>query len=74
MTEKQQQVLDQVHQLLQEHFDACVYVVDMADVEDTSDHQTVGGFTGGMAMAMGLCYYQIEYLKKRIRQPMPDDE
>jgi hypothetical protein len=65
MTEKQQQILDQVQELLIEHFDAHVVVTDISDVDDSNNHSTQGGYSGGIPIAMGLCLYQIEYLKRK---------
>ena len=66
LTEKQWEVLDSIQELLREHFDASVVVVDAADVGDACDHVTIGQCHGGPAAAMGLCLYQLKYLEKAV--------
>lgn len=63
MTAKQREVLDHVHELLSEHFDGAVYVV---DYDEGTEHEVSSGYNGGIAMAMGLCQHQIERLKARV--------
>ena len=63
LTNKQQEILDQIHIMLSEHFDAHVIIVDCANVNDTGDHLTAGQYNGGPATAMGLCQYQFEHIK-----------
>lgn len=73
MTDKQRQVLDQVHELLTEHFDSHVYVVNIEDESDEGDNRTCGGYSGGSAMAIGLCEHQITILKHQITHPQNAD-
>lgn len=57
MTAKQQEVFDQVHELLSEHFEGHVFVVDAADMADSSNHEYGTGYNGGVGLGMGLCEY-----------------
>lgn len=69
MTAKQREVLDVIHNLMLEHFDACVYVVQNHDVGDRCLVETAGGFTAGIALAIGLCEVQKH---KLLKQQMDD--
>lgn len=60
MTDKQREIMDQVHEMLSEHFDAHVFVVDAADVDDSGNHRYGAAFNGGIGTAMGLHQYGIE--------------
>lgn len=65
MTERQKQVLDQVHDLLCENFDGAIYVVNVVDDTDGEKHAPVGGYIGGIPLGMGLCRFYSKYLERQ---------
>lgn len=74
MTPKQKEVLDQVHELMMEHFDASAYIVQVEDIGDDCQTETAGGWTGGMARAIGLCEIQKgRLLRKQLDTYCQDD-
>lgn len=55
LSDKQQEVLDQVNNLLSEHFDAHVIVFSAYDVDDEGHEIQDYLFAGGRAAAIGMC-------------------
>lgn len=65
MTEKQKEVMNQVDNLLREHFDGHALCVHMNDVDDTGASETLTSFNGTVMMGIGLAEYMAHKLKKR---------
>lgn len=74
LTDAQNEVLDQIHELLTEHFDNHVVVVELANVTDEGHHLTLGQYNGGPAIAMGLCLYQIRYIERTLFEQAAGEE
>ena len=54
MTDKQREVMDQIHALINEHFDAGVYCLHVSDVGDKLDTEDCAGYLGSSVMALGM--------------------
>lgn len=74
MTNKQDQVVDQIKQLLTEHFDAWVLVTELKDIDDEGHTSTRGMFYGSITQTLGLLEHEKICLTKQILNNDKEDE
>ena len=72
-TQAQRDVLDKVHELLSEHFEGAVYVV-QADLDSETPNAIWGGWIGGLPLGIGLCDVQAAKMRRRLVEPPPDTD
>lgn len=69
MTEKQEEVLKQVHTLLTEHFDCWVVVAENHDIDDEGHTSTRAMWYGGITQILGLLMHEMIRIGKKVVEP-----
>ena len=73
-TDKQKEVMNQVQELLTEHFDAHVMIVTVYDINDEREHVTGGGFGGGTVAALGLIQHYDTKMKATLAKDLLEED
>lgn len=64
MTEAQKQTLEKIHELIREHFDAGVVIVETDTEDEKKGEDREIGWHGGITRAVGLCKIaELRFLK-----------